>query len=151
MWPFIVLWGILIIVAIIIEVSTVTLTSIWFAIAAAVSLLLAIFEIGPLWQVLAFVIVSSILLLATRPLAKKLNEKDVIRTNADKVVSMIGIVTKEIPVGEIGEVKVNMEVWRAVSMDSSTIAVGEQVIVNSLNGNKILVSRISKENETKYV
>lgn len=151
MWPFIVLWGILIIVAIIIEISTVTLTSIWFAIAAAVSLLLAIFEIGPLWQVLAFVIVSSILLLATRPLAKKLNEKDVIRTNADKVVSMIGIVTKEIPVGEIGEVKVNMEVWRAVSMDSSTIAVGEQVIVNSLNGNKILVSRISKENETKYV
>lgn len=151
MWPFIVLWGILIIVAIIIEISTVTLTSIWFAIAAAVSLLFAIFEIGPLWQVLAFVIVSSILLLATRPLAKKLNEKDVIRTNADKVVSMIGIVTKEIPVGEIGEVKVNMEVWRAVSMDSSTIAVGEQVIVNSLNGNKILVSRISKENETKYV
>ena len=151
MWPFIVLWGILIIVAIIIEISTVTLTSIWFAIAAAVSLLFAIFEIGPLWQVLAFVIVSSILLLATRPLAKKLNEKDVIRTNADKVVSMIGIVTKEIPVGEIGEVKVNMEVWRAVSMNSSTIAVGEQVIVNSLNGNKILVSRISKENETKYV
>lgn len=151
MWPFIVLWGFLIVTAIVVEVSTVTLTSIWFAIAAAVSLLFAIFEIQPIWQVLAFIIVSAVLLLATRPLAKKLNEKDVIRTNADKVISMIGVVTKTIPVGEIGEVKVNMEIWRAFSLDSSDIEVGEQVIVNSLNGNKVLVSRVSKENETKYL
>ena len=151
MWPFIVLWGILIITAIIVEIGTVTLTSIWFAIAAAFSLLLAIFDIGPLWQVLVFISISSILLLATRPLAKKLNEKDVIRTNSDKVISMIGIVTKEIPADDIGEVKVNMELWRAISSDSTTIKVGEQVIVNSLNGNKILVSRINKENEIKYL
>lgn len=151
MWPFIVLWGILVVTAIIVEVSTVTLTSIWFAIAAAIALLLAIFEIQPIWQILSFIIISAVLLLATRPIAKKLNEKDVIRTNADKVISMIGVVTKAIPAGEIGEVKVNMETWRAISLDNSTIEIGEQVIVNSLNGNKILVSRINKENETKYL
>ena len=64
---------------------------------------------------------------------------------------MIGIVTKEIAVGEIGEVKVNLELWRAISADSTPIKVGEQVIINSLNGNKVLVSRVTKENETKYV
>lgn len=151
MWPFIVLWGVLIVTAIIVEVSTVTLTSIWFAIAAAISLLFAIFEIQPIWQVLAFVIISAVLLLATRPLAKKLNEKDVIRTNSDKVISMIGIVTKEISVGEVGEVKVNLELWRAISTDSTTIKEGEQVIVHSLNGNKLLVSRVTKENNTNFI
>lgn len=151
MWPFIVLWGILVVTAIVVEVSTITLTSIWFAIAAAVSLLLAIFEIQPIWQVIAFIVISSVLLLATRPLAKRLNGKDVIRTNSDKIISMIGVVTKEIPVGEIGEVKVNMELWRAYSLEDSQIEIGEQVYINSLNGNKVLVSRVNKENETKFV
>lgn len=147
----IIVWAILIVVAIIVELSTVTLTSIWFAIGAVVALLLAIFDVGPLWQVLSFIVISALLLLATRPLAKKLNEKDVIKTNSDKIISMIGVVTKEIAVGEIGEVKVNLELWRAISADSTPIKVGEQVIINSLNGNKVLVSRVTKENETKYV
>lgn len=151
MLPFIILWGILIITAIIVEVSTITLTSIWFAIAAAASLLLAIFEIGPLWQVLTFIIISSVLLLATRPLAKKMNSKDVIHTNADKVIDMIGIVTKEIPIDEVGEVKVNLELWRAISYEKTPILVGEKVKINSLDGNKVLVSRINKDNETKYL
>ena len=147
----IIVWAILIVVAIIVELSTVTLTSIWFAIGAVVALLLAIFDVGPLWQVLSFIVISALLLLATRPLAKKLNEKDVIKTNSDKIISMIGIVTKEIAVGEIGEVKVNLELWRAISADSTPIKVGERVIINSLKGNKVLVSRVTKENETKYV
>ena len=147
----IIVWAILIVVAIIVELSTVTLTSIWFAIGAVVALLLAIFDVGPLWQVLSFIVISALLLLATRPLAKKLNEKDVIKTNSDKIISMIGIVTKEIAVGEIGEVKVNLELWRAISADSTPIKVGEQVIINSLNVNKVLVLRVTKENETKYV
>lgn len=151
MMELIIVWAILIVVAIIVELSTVTLTSIWFAIGAVVALLLAIFDVGPLWQVLSFIVISALLLLATRPLAKKLNEKDVIKTNSDKIISMIGIVTKEIAVGEIGEVKVNLELWRAISADSTPIKVGEQVIINSLNGNKVLVSRVTKENETKYV
>lgn len=147
----IIVWAILIVVAIIVELSTVTLTSIWFALGAVVALLLAIFNVGPLWQVLSFITISALLLLATRPLAKKLNEKDVIKTNSDKIISMIGVVTKEISAGEIGEVKVNLELWRAISADSTPIKVGEQVIINSLNGNKVLVSRVTKENETKYV
>ena len=95
MMELIIVWAILIVVAIIVELSTVTLTSIWFAIGAVVALLLAIFDVGPLWQVLSFIVISALLLLATRPLAKKLNEKDVIKTNSDKIISMIGIVTKE--------------------------------------------------------
>ena len=140
----IIAWSVVIIAAILIEISTIALTSVWFALGAIVALVLAIFDVDFLWQLLAFVGVSTIALLATRPIAKKMNTKDVIHTNADKIVQMIGIVTKEIPVGEIGEVRVNSELWRAKSLEGEPIKEGEKIIVNNLDGNKVIVSRIKK-------
>ena len=57
-------------------------------------------------------------------------------------------VTKPILPNESGEVKVNSELWRAISFDSEVINEGDKVIINSFSGNKLLVSKIenSKEN-----
>ena len=144
----IVSWSVIILAAILIEVSTIALTSVWFALGGIVALILAIFDVNFGWQVLAFVVVSTAALLATRPIAKKMNTKDVIHTNADKIIQMVGVVTKTIPAGEIGEIKVNSELWRAKSLDAEDIEVGEKVIVNNLDGNKVIVSRANKkENE----
>lgn len=147
----IIAWSVVIIAAILIEISTIALTSVWFALGAIVALVLAIFNVDFLWQLLAFVGVSTIALLATRPIAKKMNTKDVIHTNADKIVQMIGIVTKEIPVGEIGEVRVNSELWRAKSLEDEPIKEGEKIIVNNLDGNKVIVSRIKKSDEVEII
>ena len=73
--------------------------------------------------------------------------KTLIRTNADKIITQIGVVTKEISDDEIGEVKVNNELWRAVSVDSSNINVGEKVSIVSFNGNKVVVSKIKNNIE----
>ena len=147
----IIAWSVVIVAAILIEISTITLTSIWFALGAVVALILAIFEVDFLWQLLAFVGISAIALLATRPIAKKMNTKDVIHTNADKIIQMVGVVTKKIPAGEIGEVRVNSEIWRAKSMDSEDIEEGEKIIVNNLDGNKVIVSRIKKSDDVEVL
>lgn len=143
----IVAWIVIIISAIVIEVSTVALTSVWFALGGIVSLILAIFDVGFLWQMLSFIGISTIALIATRPIAKKMNTKDVIYTNADKIIQMVGVVTKEIPAGEIGEIRVNSELWRAKSLETETINIGEKVIVNNLDGNKVIVSRVNKNDD----
>ena len=147
----IIAWSVVIVAAIIIEISTITLTSVWFALGGVVALVLAIFEVDFLWQLLAFVGVSAVALIATRPIAKKMNTKDVIHTNADKIIQMVGIVTKTIPAGEVGEVRVNSELWRAKSMDLEDIEVGEKIIVNNLDGNKVVVSRIKKSNDIEVL
>lgn len=147
----IVAWSVIVIAAIIIEVSTVALTSIWFALGGLIALIMAIFNVDFVWQLLAFTGVSIISLLATRPIAKKMNTKDVIHTNADKIIQMIGVVTTTIPAGEIGEIRVNSELWRAKSADEETIEVGEKVIVNGLDGNKVIVSRIKKSNNVEIL
>ena len=143
----IVAWIVVIIAAIVIEVSTVALTSVWFALGGIVSLILAIFDVGFLWQMLSFIGISTIALIATRPIAKKMNTKDVIYTNSDKIIQMVGVVTKEIPAGEIGEIRVNSELWRAKSLETETIHIGEKVIVNNLDGNKVIVSRVNKNDD----
>lgn len=147
----IVAWSVIVIAAIIIEVSTVALTSIWFALGGLIALIMAIFNVDFVWQLLAFTGVSIISLLATRPIAKKMNTKDVIHTNADKIIQMIGVVTTTIPAGEIGEIRVNSELWRAKSADEEPIEVGEKVIVNGLDGNKVIVSRIKKSNDVEIL
>lgn len=147
----IIAWSVVIVAAILIEISTITLTSIWFALGSVVALVLAIFEVDFLWQLLSFVGVSAVALIATRPIAKRMNTKDVIHTNADKIIQMVGIVTKTIPAGEVGEVRVNSEVWRAKSMDLEDIEVGEKIIVNSLDGNKVVVSRIKKSDDIEVL
>jgi membrane protein implicated in regulation of membrane protease activity len=147
----IIAWIVIIVAAIVIEVSTIALTSVWFAVGGIVALLLAIFNVEFVWQLLTFVGVSTISLLATRPIAKKMNTKDVIHTNADKLINMIGVVTKEIPVSEVGEIRVNSELWRAKSLEAEDIEVGEKVIVNNLDGNKLIVSRIKKNDEIEIL
>lgn len=147
----IVAWSIVIIAAILIEVSTVALTSVWFALGGIVALVMSIFDVGFIWQVVAFTLISIVSLLATRPIAKKMNTKDVIHTNADKIIQMVGVVTLAIPAGEIGEIRVNSETWRAKSADSDPIEVGEKVVVSGLDGNKVIVSRIKKSEDVEIL
>lgn len=143
-WGYIIIWGIVLATAVVVEISTDGLTSIWFAIAALVSLILAAVNIDPIIQLIVFVVASIVLLLASRPIVKKFMNKEIVRTNSDKLVNMVGVVTKSINPNEVGEVKVNAELWRAITLDSESIEVGKNVVVNSFSGNKVIVSKVKK-------
>ena len=145
-WVYAIIWGIVFITTVAVEISTVDLTSIWFSVSSLIALFLSLFKVSIYIQLGVFVGLSIILIIATRPLVKKMMNKETIHTNADKVLDMIGIVTKDINVGEIGEVRVNSELWRAVSLETEDLIVGEKVIINSFTGNKVLVSKANKNN-----
>lgn len=144
-WGYIIIWGTAAIVAVVIEVSTEGLTSVWFALAALISLILAAFKVKPLIQLICFVCITIILLCITRPLIKKFMSKEIVRTNSDRLIQMVGIVTKPITPGEIGEVRINSELWRAFALPNETIMENEKVIVRSISGNKLLVSKINND------
>ena len=78
-------------------------------------------------------------MLLTRPyLVKKLSKKKV-STNLDRVIGMEGIVTEEITKFKIGEVKVDGKKWSAIS--SEKIEVGKEVIVEDIDGVKLIVRK----------
>lgn len=139
-------WLSLAIALTVVELSTTQLVSVWFALGAGiVALLKVIFPgLSVMWQVIIFVLISSALLIATRPLVKKFlhKKREEQNTNLDLVIGKEAIVVEEINniKGE-GAVKINGLVWSARSVDDSKIPVDTIVIFKEINGVKALVEK----------
>lgn len=138
-----VIWLILIFFLTFIEAATIGLVCIWFIISAIVSLILSFFIDNLFIQFAVFVILGVLLMLATRPLLKKVLKVKEEKTNLDRVIGMEGIVTEKIKKNVIGEVKVDGKRWSAIS--NAKIEVGEEVIIESIEGVKLIVRK--KESE----
>lgn len=135
-------WLILVIVLTIIEVATVNLLTIWFVISGIVALILSFFIEDVAIVSTLFAVLGIILLITTRPLLKKYLPTQRERTNIDRVIGMKGIVTEEIKKNVIGEVKVDGKKWSAIS--NKKIEVGEEVIVDAIDGVKLIVRKGDK-------
>lgn len=135
-----ILWIVLIVVFIAVEAATIGLTSIWFAAGALVALLVS-FVNAPEWlQILLFFVVSVATLLITRPLAAKYINSKVEATNADRVIGGIASITERIDnIAGTGTASVGGRVWTARSRDGHIIEAGEQAIITSIEGVKLIV------------
>lgn len=131
----VVIWAALIIVFLILEGVTAGLASIWFAVGSVVGFILALLNVPMGWQITAFIIVSVITLIFTRPLAKKYVNNKVQATNADRVIGQIGVVVEEIDnIASTGAVKISGKIWTARSVSGSVIAKGVLVNGVAING-----------------
>ena len=90
------LWMIIFIALIVLELTTVNMVSIWFAIGSLASFILSFWVTDITYQISIFVVVSFISLLLTRNFVKKVRGRAIEPTNLDRVIGKIGIVTEEI-------------------------------------------------------
>lgn len=141
---FALMWIVIAVVAIIIEATTAQLVSIWFAIGAGITAVVSVFAEDILVQTIVFVIVSTICLLITRPLAKKLKESTgEVPTNSDRYIGMIAEVIVDINnVDAVGQVKVEGSVWTARSSTGQVLPAGTKVVVNRIEGVKMIVTPV---------
>ena len=142
-----IIWLIVLVVCLAVEISTLGLTSIWFAGGALLALIISLIG-GPLWlQVLVFLVTSIVLLIFTRPIAMKYFNKNRAKTNVDSKIGKQAIVTVTIDnlKGEGQIVTEGME-WTARSLDSSVIEEGAIVTIEKIEGVKAIV-KIMKEGE----
>lgn len=130
-------WFILFLFLLIIELMTVNLVSIWFAIGAIASMISTIWTDSFIVQLIVFIVVSLISLIITKPIVHKLKKDNFVPTNSDRVIGKVGKVTKDIGVNNYGEVVVFGNTWTAVS--SSNIPVGSKVKVLAIEGVKLIV------------
>lgn len=144
MWLYAAAWGMLLVIFVVVELATESLTSIWFAGGALVSVILALLQCGILWQCAAFLVVSVLLLAATRPVVKKMLAKKKVATNADALIGMEGLVTVSVDnLRHTGRVKVNGLDWAAQSYDGIFLAEGSAVAVKEIRGATLMVSLLN--------
>ena len=139
-----IVWLALLILFFIVEASTVTVVSIWFAAGSLVAMIASLVG-AQLWlQVVLFFAVSVVLLAALRPLTKKLFTPKLVKTNVDAVIGTVGVVTTRVDnIAATGQVKLGAMEWSARSVSGQTIEKGTQVKVDRIEGVKAFVSPIS--------
>lgn len=137
------IWLIAFLGLLLVEFLTVGLVSIWFAIGALAALIVTFITDSVLIQALVFIVVSVVALIATKPLMKKFKISGYEPTNSDRVVGKVAEVTKEIKPNSYGEVVVFGNEWMAVSDEK--IAVGTKVVVEKIDGAKLIVRREGEE------
>lgn len=108
-------WLCLFIILAIIELATVNLITIWFALGALASCICSLLTTNFVIQLAVFVIISLLSLILTKPFLKKIKHKEIIKTNLDRVIGKTGIVSKEITPLIPGEIHVDGKYWTAIS------------------------------------
>ena len=136
-------WMIIFLVLLFVELVTVNLVSIWFAVGAFASFIATYFIDSLTIQIIIFIVVSSIVLVLTRKIVKKIKGDKVEATNLDRVIGKIGIVTEKITKLEPGEVKVDGKKWSATS--TGKISVGSKVEILSIDGVKLNVKEMEEK------
>jgi len=136
------LWLIVFAIMLVLELFSMGLTTIWFAIGALVAALVGGLG-GPLYvQVIVFIVVSILTMLGVRPIAVKYFNKDREKTNVDTTIGQVVKVTKMIcNVENEGEVVLNGMPWTARSESGEIIEVGEMVTVKAVTGVKLIVEK----------
>ncbi len=133
-------WIAVLVAAVVVEALTNDFVAIWFFPAAIVSMILSLFDTSPWLQLLLFLVIGLLLVVATRPLCRKFLVSKQEKTNVDAIVGKVCIVTEEIRnIDEMGEVKLGGLRWSARSAEDRVIPVGEQVTVKEIQGVKLIV------------
>jgi len=136
------MWLIVALIFGIIEIATVNFYTIWLAIAAVITAILSVFGLGIPGQILAFSLISLLLVLLTEAIVRKVifGGRQEIKTNIDALKGQEGIVTFKIDnrKGE-GIVKIRGTDWSARSDDDESIPEGTIVIIQRIEGVKVIV------------
>lgn len=144
MWK---IWLIFSGVFLIIEIATVGFLMFWFAIGALIAMISSFFIENVFIQASIFLVSSTILLFATKPLVNKIlpKEEQSVQINSKSVEGKTAKVIVDIDSTEgKGQVKVNGEVWSAKSSDNSFISKDTDVTIEKIEGVKVIVSPLQK-------
>jgi len=146
------IWLSIVVIATIVELSTLDMTSIWFAFSGIVALILSAFKsVHWVIQLIVFVVLSAGLIIGLRPIARKIflrhmNEK----TNAASIIGKKVYMLTSASFGQLGSVKISDVVWSAIPEDETeTIEAGMIVEVKAISGNKLIVKVVDLSDENK--
>ena len=144
MWQF---WLIASGIFFIAEIITTGFLIFWLGVSGLITMCISFFTDNIMIQATVFVILSAVLILATKPFVKKfVNKKGTTeKTNAFSIIGKTAIVIKDIDsINGIGQIKVDGEVWSAEGLNGSNIEKGTKVEITKIDGVRAIVSPVSK-------
>ncbi len=139
----IMIWLGLVLLFLIIEIATVGLTSIWLAGGSLAALIAATVGAGPVLQIVIFLAVSFLLLVFTRPFAKKYINSQHVKTNYEELIGEVVKVTETVDnLEQTGSALAKGLEWTArAEEDGEKIEKGALARVVDVSGVKLILKR----------
>lgn len=140
-------WLGLLIILLIIEIITVGLTSIWAAGGALAALILNILGLSLVWQIVAFFVVTFVLLIFTRPFAVRFINTQREKTNYEGIIGKtIRIAERVDNIRQTGMAVVNGQEWTVRAQEDQEILEPETLAkVVDISGVKLIVRKYEEE------
>ena len=139
----VIIWLVLLVLLVLGEIATVSLTSIWFAVGALGGLIVAFFHGSTFLQIAVFLALSGLSLILVRPLCKGFLKGSISPTNADRVIGKTAVVTEAIDnMAARGQVSIAGQIWTARSEHSVVIPAHTQVKILRIEGVKVFVEAV---------
>ena len=124
----------------VIELATMGLTTIWFAGGAVAGFIASMLGANVVIQAVVFFVVSIVLLIFTRPFAVRYINSNKTKTNIDGLIGQEALVLEEINnIRETGCARLEGKEWTARSVDDTVIPADTVVIVERIEGVKLIV------------
>ena len=139
----VIVWLVLLVLLVLGEIATVSLTSIWFAVGALGGLIVAFFHGSTFLQITVFLILSGLSLLLVRPMFKNFMKTGISPTNADRVIGKTAVVTQTIDnMAAQGQVSIAGQIWTARSEHNLVIPADSRVKILRIEGVKVFVETV---------
>ena len=133
-------WLAVFVLLIVIELATMGLTTIWFAGGAVAGFIASMLGANVVIQAVVFFVVSIVLLIFTRPFAVRYINSNKTKTNIDGLLGQEALVLEEINnIRETGCARLEGKEWTARSVDDTVIPADTVVIVERIEGVKLIV------------
>ena len=133
-------WLAVFVLLIVIELATMGLTTIWFAGGAVAGFIASMLGANVVIQAVVFFVVSIVLLIFTRPFAVRYINSNKTKTNIDGLIGQEALVLEEINnIRETGCARLEGKEWTARSVDDTVIPTDTVVIVERIEGVKLIV------------
>lgn len=141
------IWLGLLVLFLVIEIATVGLTTIWMAGGAFTALVVNLMGLNLCWQTGAFLLVSIVLLIFTRPFAVKYINSHHEKTNYEGIIGKVVKITEKVDnLQETGTAIVNGLEWTTRTEQDGVILVpGDLAEVVSISGVKLIVRKYEEE------
>ena len=135
----------------VLEIFTVGFLVFWLGIGCLLAMLVSFVTDSVIIQTAVFVISSGLLIFATKPLVKKLAQKDNAKTNVYSLTGKKAIVIEDIDWATgSGQIKIEGQVWSAKTKEQVNIPKGTEVEIESIEGVKAFVKPLHQYSQSSY-
>lgn len=137
------MWIAVIVLAIVCEVLTDQLVSIWFVPGAIVSTILDFVGVDIVWQIIVFLVISACGIVCAKLFLTKLRKKGDTRTNIDAIIGERCVVTERIDnFAGCGQARVGGQIWSARgAYENDVFEVGEVLDIVAIEGVKLICKK----------